>query len=148
MLNFDEHGNLTPDQPIASDLGEVEDKLVFNEHRRLLFEALKLFFEKKSDHYSLEFLEIWLDGSFATLKPNPLDIDVVLFVQYQTFDTYSEHFEQWKKEFKSMLDLYFVRVYPESHPLQFRFESDRIYWLSQFSKDRKRRKKGLISIIP
>lgn len=38
MLTFDEFGNLTPDQPIESNLKEVESILAFNERRRRLFQ--------------------------------------------------------------------------------------------------------------
>ncbi len=65
MFDFDEHGNLNPDQPIDSDLKTVEEILAFNDHRRLLFADFKSFLALISD-LNLVVSEIWIDGSFAT----------------------------------------------------------------------------------
>ena len=145
MLNFDDHGNLIPDQPIFSDMGEVEAVFGFNEHRVLLLEDLKSLLNEITNQ-NLSVFEAWIDGSFATLKPIPHDIDVIFYIDDQYFDAFSGYFLDWKKQFSRSLDIYFVRVYPEHHPLKFRAESDRVYWLTQFTKDRKRYKKGLITI--
>lgn len=145
MLQFDEYGNLTPDQPIESDLGEVEAVFVFNGHREALFNRLKLFFEDISS-VGCDPVEIWLDGSFATRKNKPNDIDLVLFVDYQIFDMLEVRLWELKKLYKKEIDAYFVSVYPETHELNRLTKSDRIYWLNQFSDDRLGRKKGIIQI--
>lgn len=48
-----------------------------NEHRKYLINRLNAFI---SEFLSLSIdAEIWIDGSFTTLKPEPQDIDVVFF---------------------------------------------------------------------
>jgi len=123
----------------------VEAVFVFNEHRELLFNHLKLFLDEVSS-LGCDPLVIWLDGSFATRKNHPNDIDLVLFVDYQTFDMLEGHLWELKKSHKKEIDAYFVSVYPEAHDLHRLTKSDRIYWLNQFSDDRLGRKKGIIQI--
>jgi len=50
--------------------------------RRFLIDRLRAFIEKL-DELNLD-VELWLDGSFATLKPEPEDIDMVLFVDFSS----------------------------------------------------------------
>jgi len=145
MLQFDEYGNLAPDQPIESDLGEVETVFVFNAHRRQLFSRLMLFLEDIST-IGCDPIEAWVDGSFVTQKNQPNDIDVVLFVDYQIFELIEARLYELKKSYKKENDAYFVCVYPDTHDLHRLTRSDRIYWLNQFSDDRMGRKKGIIQI--
>ncbi|MFN0033750.1 MAG: DUF6932 family protein [Saprospiraceae bacterium] len=144
-MNFDEHGNLTPSQPIESDLREVEDVLVFNEHRRRLFEELLSFVDQLLA-LDLSGFHIWLNGSFTTLKPKPRDIDAVIFISYREHAAKCQILSELKKKFSGLIDAYFVPVCPESHPDFRLYNSDRIDWLFLFSSDRDRRKKGFLEI--
>lgn len=145
MLAFDNFGNLTPDQPIVSDLSEVEQTFVFNEHRRHLFAKFLTLLDAFSSA-NCNPIEMWLDGSFATQKENPNDIDVVFFVYFELFEKFEEWLYETRKKYRKDIDAYFVPVYPDNHPLQRLTKSDRIYWLNQFLDDRNGRKKGILQI--
>lgn len=54
-------------------LKEVEDKFVYNQARRLIFEGLKKLIDVLK---SVNCGTIYLDGSFVTSKPRPGDVDV------------------------------------------------------------------------
>ncbi len=97
----------------------------------------------------------WIDGSFVTRKNNPNDLDIVTFVD-------SRVFIQKKKELQSLrsdellklkkLDCYFVELLPSDSRQYFVYQSDKMYWLHQFSytkrnpKTDQRHEKGFIQI--
>jgi len=145
MLTFDEFGSLTPDQPIESDLKEVESVLVFNERRRELFTTL-LDFLNEMPTLGFEKFELWIDGSFATLKANPGDIDIVAFLDFGKHEVHEKQLKLIVKKFLPKLDIHYVISYPENHRLAVRTQFDRIEYLHLFLRDREKRRKGLIQI--
>lgn len=146
MLTFDESGNLTPDQPIESELKEVEAVLVFNERRRVLFQRLKEVLDEISG-LKIRLSEIWINGSFATLKINPGDIDAVFFLDFQQYDLHRQHLTEMKKRMKGTVDCHFVSVYPEYDKRRSWYQSDRVEFLHLFVTNRAKQKKGFIKIL-
>ncbi len=59
--------------------------------------------------------EVWIDGSFATLAPDPADVDVVFYFNYNEVASLDgEKLQKFEKLFKSrkfMLHLYGVEVH-------------------------------------
>ncbi len=143
MLTFDEFGQLTPDQPIESELSAVENVFVFNETRRLIFAELLGFLEIIKS-WEIGHFQVWLDGSFVTKKELPRDVDIAVFMDAKSYERNENLLYLVKKT--PLIDAYFISVYPEDHPLFHRTESDLAYWFNLFSKDRKRRRKGFIQI--
>src|ERR1041385_4562928 len=56
-----------------------------NERRKELIDRLKAYLHELE---ALDMdMEVWIDGSFATMKPNPDDVDLVLLVDRKAIDT-------------------------------------------------------------
>ena len=125
MLTLDEHGHLTPDQPIESTLKELEATFVFNERRRLIFNQMQEFLDEIFLLMPSDFL-IWVDGSFVTKKEKPGDLDCVFFVDYGWLEKQERVIETLQKKYAEWIDSYFVSVYPENHRFRVRTDSDRI----------------------
>ena len=90
--------------------------------------------------------EVWLDGSFATRKPDPVDIDIVIYfdpVELQALDlqhqkTLDELADNNKSRMKYKCDLYFaLNNRPEL----------RSYWRGWFSFTRTEEPKGIARIF-
>ncbi|MEO6038309.1 MAG: hypothetical protein ABIQ93_07850 [Saprospiraceae bacterium] len=145
MLTFDEFGHLIADQPIESDLAEVEAVFVFNEKRRLIFADLLAFLEELTAMGIGDF-QVWIDGSFVTKKVNPKDMDCVFFLNYQVFDKNESRLRQIRNDYKLAIDSYFIPIFPENHPHFNHYNLDRVDWLFLFSRDRQRRKKGFLQL--
>ncbi len=80
----------------------------------------------------------WIDGIFTTQKNNPVDIDVITFVDYRIFkETKLLFMDTRALKAEKGIDLYFVLEYPVEHPLRFATELDKIQWLSVFSFSRR-----------
>lgn len=69
---------LLPPGRHAATWSDVEQRFVFNSWRREIWSDLLVATELLSDVVPI--LELWLGGSFATLRPNPQDADVVYFL--------------------------------------------------------------------
>jgi len=145
MLTFDEHGHLTPDQPIESTLEELEATFVFNDRRRLIFIKILEFLDEVNLLIPSDFL-IWMDGSFVTKKEKPGDLDCVFFVDYGWLGKQERIIETLPKKYVEWIDSYFVSVYPENHRFRIRTDSDRIKWLHFFTTNRQKLPKGLVQI--
>jgi len=71
-------------------------------------------------------------------KNNPVDIDVITFVDYRIFkETKLLFMDTRSLKAEKGIDLYFVLEYPVEHPLRFATELDKIQWLSVFSFSRR-----------
>ncbi len=143
MLTFDEFGYLTPVQSIESNLSELETIFVFNEKRRLIFNYLQNFLSFVASWQTGDF-QVWIDGSFVSVKTSPNDVDIAVLIDYRSYET-SEDLIYLAKRIPRV-DAYFVSVYPAEHALYYRTRSDQAYWFNLFTKDRQRRRKGFISI--
>jgi hypothetical protein len=81
MITFDSRGNMPSGKPIDVNLDELEQYFVFNLHRRQQFEQYLHYLAELKTIVAMPF-EQWVDGSFATLKEKPNDIDMVSFVPF------------------------------------------------------------------
>lgn len=151
MLTFDNAGHLTPTGVMVSTLSEIEEIFVSqvsnSATRSGLFAQLQDFLRIFTTEISGAFTA-WIDGSFVTLKVNPNDIDVVIFLDYAMYDAVETKLDIFKyKRLFSGIDCYIERVYPIEHVHYVRYQSDLAYWNSLFTRNRKRQYKGYISII-
>jgi hypothetical protein len=152
MLQFDDTGFLKPTEIIISNLEEFRDTFAFNDRRLKLFTT---YLDFLSD---LEKLELgaffqWIDGSFTTKKPFPNDIDLVVFVDFNTYKSKKSRLVYLKESYKSRgLDVYFETYYPEQHPFYPKFLYQTAYWFKVYSFTRPLglqqlvRRKGIIQI--
>lgn len=143
-LQFDSNGHLLPHDTVEVTMEEVERSLVFNEHRLNLYFSLKQFLNEVKELGIVKF-ELWIDGSFATLKNRPNDIDVICFIDS---DWYEHHFlslSELRKKFLT-IDAYFVKMYAINHPQYHFSQLDVLDWYHFLIRDRKRRAKGIVKI--
>lgn len=92
--------------------------------------------------------EIWVDGSFATNKINPNDIDIVVFAY---LENNQELFHQWNSiRNKDKIDAYLTIAVCEENKkiltpkLFYEMVNQRNYWRGQFGFDRNDLPKGII----
>jgi hypothetical protein len=146
MITFDSKGNLPSGKPIEINLEDLEQHFVFNLHRRQQFEQYLQYLDELKLIVTTPF-EQWVDGSFATLKEKPNDIDVVSFVPFDIYLKVEKQLAQLKKTFSPILDLYHVCDYSENHRNFVHTQYDRIEWLHLFSRIRGQKlNKGFIKI--
>ncbi len=157
MFQFDKKGHIVPYEITEITLEEFESFFVEGlddrVHRRWLFEGYLRYLEALKAMVSQPFLQ-WMDGSFATKKQKPGDIDVVNFIDYQVVEQKEQSLRLLSRTpaFEMFqVDANIVKVYPEGHPKAVLTKSDRLYWEHQFGytpKNRggKRFQKGFIKI--
>lgn len=97
--------------------------------------------------------EVWVDGSFVTQKVDPEDVDVVLCMQGEAYNNGTQEQRNAvdvvrKVDLKSPLHCHsFVFFeYPESHPLYWKGQWERAYWIKQFGFSRGEDFKGIASV--
>ena len=97
----------------------------------------------------------WIDGSFVSTKATPQDIDLITVVHYQDYEEQAieigSRFSGSKARELYQVDAYIVADYLESHRKFVFAKSDKLYWISLFSKTRVNRAKrqhdkGLIQL--
>ncbi|MEK7253695.1 MAG: hypothetical protein AAB316_03055, partial [Bacteroidota bacterium] len=153
---FNEKGLLVPNQPILSDLDEI--RKVFTEEiasprRTELFENYLRYLEDLKAVIGENFYQ-WLNGSFATKKPEPRDIDLVTFIHWKQLDKFEKELKAFRPPEslnKYGVDAYFIPVFEEGHRHRAFFEGDRAKWWEQFESTRliiggKMLKKGFLEI--
>jgi hypothetical protein len=146
-FTFDTHGYLSPNKIFEIDLHHFETFFVYNIQRRQLYDELVAF--------SLELkllikspLKMWIDGSFTTQKELPNDIDLVAFINADSFFYYQNQLVTLAEKYKwRNLDMYYLTVYPFSHKLRFQTEYDQNDWIQIYGTDLKGNKKGFIQLI-
>ena len=81
--------------------------------------------------------QVWVNGSFISKKPNPADIDFVVFLDYHDYEAneklIDERFSSKHARAVFGVDAYVVAVFPEVHRKFVFTKSDRAYWLHLFS---------------
>lgn len=100
----------------------------------------------------------FLNGSFASNKADPGDIDMVGFMDMEAVDALSPADKSKLEALFSgkatrdthLCDAYFVPTVPAHHPLHNQLRSQRKYWMGEFGYDREDKPKGLIrtEILP
>lgn len=153
-FQFDLRGNLRPYEIIEADIENFQHSFCTSEFRVSIFEHFQVFLNRLTELLAVSF-EIWIDGSFISKKSKPADIDVVVFIDNQTFIIRQEPirllFKEFDKQSPRLVDAYPVIVYPENHPNFNAYRSDNLYWLELFGKTRPNRadkqfQKGIIKI--
>lgn len=157
-LQFDLRGNLRPYELVETNFESLPHDLVLsygeNSTRHSIFHHFEVFLDELKTILP-DPLECWVDGSFVTTKENPRDIDLVLFIDYQSFnqkqDALRQLFDSFSNTQVRLVDPYPVVVYPENHRNFAFYRSDYLYWFHQFSQSKPNRAqrhfpKGIIKI--
>jgi|GEM_PF-602984 len=140
---FSSNGLLTPAEGIVTTHEAFKSCFVTGNYastrRTQLF---SLYEEWLSELQSLftPVLEIWINGSFVTHKPNPNDLDLVVFMDFHNLLEKETLFEQTcYKYYKQSpkLDIRGVCVLPEWHPDYQGYRHLLQYWELLFSKSRR-----------
>lgn len=143
-IQFDANGHLFPYDILGITMQELEENFIFNEHRLSLYLSLKQFIRAIKD-LGINHFEMWIDGSFITLKTRPNDIDVICFIDNQRYDQHLNTLSSLRRTFLP-IDAYFVKMYAVEHPKHNFSKFDELDWYHFLTKDRKRRPKGLVKI--
>lgn len=150
-MTFDKFGHLIPYDLITTDWENIELQFAqpFDqfETRQAIYEALRIYLTELKAELAIPLI-IWLDGSFTTKKPDPNDVDFVIFVDTDTFQKHQSTIQRYvakRRELNSLTDGYFVEVFPPNHTSYFVTEADTIEWYHRFGRDRHKRRKGILS---
>lgn len=115
---------------------------VIKERREYLIKRLQDFLAQYSDIKLNS--EIWIDGSFATKKPEPSDIDIVFFVDPNEVNNLSKVNQELLENLfgnheliksRYSLDVYFICKFDDAH--------EKIYWRGCFGFSRTGIPKGI-----
>lgn len=143
-LQFDSKGYLTPYHIHSIDKETLQDIFVTNVGRKEIYLCYLQVIESLINIVGGGFY-VWVNGSFISLKENPNDIDMVVFIDYSLCEKYEKELNDVRK-MNVLIDLYRVKVYPQSHKYHFRTEFDKQEWEFLFSTDRKKNAKGFVQI--
>lgn len=130
------------------ELSSIDDvfasEVIDTPQRRRLTSQLRLFIAYLQNLGLISF-EMWVNGSFTTVKPNPKDIDVVCFIHRKQLDQLSTESFQELTYLASEDGRPYVREKWSIDYYHCPFDSitDRNYWKSQFSKDEYNEPKGI-----
>lgn len=152
MIEFDENGFLKPYDIIETDLATIEKIFVegvpLSSTRKAIFESYLSYNEELRKIIPTGFTQ-WIDGSFVTKKRNPKDIDLVTFIDFEQYNSKEREIDKLRAERSkrgSLVDGYFVAIYPKEHILGNIYEIERKKWLFQFSTDKRTKNKGILQI--
>jgi hypothetical protein len=148
MLEFDKFGFLTPYDAISSDFETLESNFLFNEQRTELYlELLHLLRELQKEE--IDFIKIWINGSFISQKEHPKDIDVVFFVDFSVYLLHEKYLLMLYRN-RKRIDCQFIALYPENHKKHFLSVSDSAEYRHNFSRNWKsplKQHKGFLEIL-
>lgn len=121
------------EERFVTGLGGVERPLIWERLKALVLdEIIKLDIP----------CELWLDGSFITLCPEPDDIDGSLMILSSVIESLDEEaisylnkFDDYEPSLHISLDIYLCQVYPVGHPLRGDM-NDPDGWAKQWSGER------------
>lgn len=158
-LSFNKRGNLVPEKANQLSKEELEgffvDKFHTSQTRKCLLDTFLAFINEIKDIFENSLtITAWLDGSFATNKIAPNDLDIVMFLPDESVKLHEVELLKIIDKYKEAncpIDSYIVRVYPKDHSKFIRTQSDIAYWTHWFSstkpnRQRKRFKKGFIEL--
>jgi hypothetical protein len=145
-MQFDENGFLTPYEPIETDLKKFQDIFTFNLHREELFKNYLNLLDAFKTLPLTNYYQ-WVDGSFATLKPYPRDIDLVNFVNAHQYRQFESKLIYLAKIFKDKgLDMYWIAIYPKNDFKNAITTYTTYEFQELYGTDRLNRKKGFLQI--
>lgn len=142
---FDNNGYLVPGGVTDVNWDDFEEIFIFNQKRAELAVQLREFVSRVIS-WQIDRLEIWVDGSFATLKPNPNDIDLICFIDNVFYESNQPVLNSIKEGFPK-LDIYFIKNYPTAHSKYFLTNFDKLDWLHFLTRDRQNRRKGIVNLL-
>jgi hypothetical protein len=155
-LSFDIRGHLIPHDLIDADWDTFVQNFILpfseNSTRHSIVSEFEHFVNEIKNRLKNDF-EIWINGSFTTIKENPKDIDVVFHVPYQDVsDDLKTFISTNQKNKESKIDAYLVEIFPINHKNYVFCDTDTKYWLSQFgttapNRRKERFSKGIIKMI-
>lgn len=156
-LNFDSKGNLVPNTNIKCSLQLFYETFVTDissVKRHQLFKNFELYINELKEITGNVMLTIWIDGSFATKKSEPGDLDLIIFLDYELVKKIEHQLTDFKYPnslSKFELDAYIVLVYPREHRNYPLYIGDRMYWMDLFDKHKRNRRgtkvpKGFVEI--
>lgn len=153
--SFQKNGELPQGRYLATST-EFESRFVdtfpLSLTRRRLFDGWATRRQRMSELVRIEYE--WIDGSFVTGKRDPNDIDLVTFIDANTF----EALDQADREKLTALaqgayprvefscDCYLVLISPEGHSDHITYLVNRGYWDHFWSRNRDKNQKGYIMI--
>ena len=138
---FDEHGSL-PLGLHEATISEIRAVLGFTEGRKRLIDGLERFVRIWSDSGFLEYSVI--DGSFATDKPEPGDIDMLLVPKDETLSSRPADFSYLAASHSYDRDFTKREFGCEAFVMVGQYDLDD--WLDFFGADRRGRRRGLIRL--
>jgi hypothetical protein len=144
MIEFDNNGYVKPYTIIEINIDDLKNYFAHNSVRKVIFESYLNFIIDLQQILDSPF-EQWIDGSFTTKKQLPFDIDVVNFVEYQTFFKKRDMLNRLKNNYPK-IDTYFSEVYPDNHKNATLNIMNKWQWQDVYDTDRLGRKKGILKI--
>ncbi|TAE29803.1 MAG: hypothetical protein EAZ91_11835 [Cytophagales bacterium] len=133
-IQFDVKGHLFPPVPIQLSHEEIRTHFVWGEERQNLWSVYEKFNEDLSRLLPIMHRQ-WIDGSFATQKGAPNDIDLVIFVPTHYFASVITELRRLKQQYSPQIDCYFVEEFPKGHPKVMIGQSDELTWYYFFRSD-------------
>lgn len=158
MFQFDPKGYLIPDRPLTATLEQFREVFVDaipDESRLVIFEYFRQTCGQIMEGFQLQEINVWVDGSFATRKRTPNDLDLVVFMDAELVDQRSDllktQFSHERLQALYRIDSYWVKVYPENHTLYHATMADKAYWYNLFTRTYRNRqgksfKKGFLDL--
>ena len=138
---FDEHGSL-PLGLHEATISEIRASLGFTERRERLIDGLERFVRIWSDSGFLEYSVI--DGSFATDKPEPGDIDMLLVPKVEALSSLPADFRYLAASHS--YDRSFTKREFGCEAFIAAGQNNVEGWLNFFGADRRGRRRGLIRL--
>ena len=144
---FDSNGYLIlTDEPVLADRTSVEYHFGSSSVLRWdLWNSVEKLLEMLSV-YSVPVVKVWLDGSFISQKPDPNDVDIVIFISYWTFRNSREMLDKLSDSF-IYLDVKWIPISDMTDDLSLAIDAlERMKWFVLFSSDRNGLPKGFINL--
>lgn len=146
MLQFNQSGYLVPNNPIRSNIDELEEYFVINYssvNRSTLFAEYLRYTKDLKALCENAVLHQWINGSFVTRnKPRPNDIDMVTFIDTTIFQKLGSELKPFmypnSKNNYPGVDAY---VLEDNSKMT---KHDKAYWHQQFDTTRRNKRTGKI----
>ena len=160
-MDFDEKGYLHPYTIIQTTVNKIKLHLVdpfpLSHTRSAIYDGYQLYIRDVRRYVNGNYWH-WIDGSFATNKTNPNDIDLVNLIPFDAFrneiskNAFTHNMltkkDNGKCKNKYKVDGYFLPIYPPGHPRRIYSEHWMNYWKDFFSNDRSAvpQRKGILEV--
>ena len=98
MLTFNQLGFLSPPEIICSSIEDFEKEFAINLNRQRRVELMrqyKIYCNRLKNLWGTIPKKQWIDGSFVTTNPEPKDVDLVFFLDYQTVKVHEKELKEF-----------------------------------------------------